>query len=193
MKDPNVVLPPHFESQFPAVAGLHETDLDALQDAILVRRMQLMAARLQRHGFGVRTRSELAGQFRYLCIYPDTSTPDGEWATLAEAQRLLDTAANLPCAEAFARWRTKIEPFTEDPYTRQDAIADMRRERANAQKLYQEGKIDGEDLRIAYQNSRDLLSWTSEAAAALGSIKSEAKAAASRANGKLGGRPRKPE
>ena len=54
---------------------------------------------------------------------------------------------------------------------------------------YVQGNAGG--IRNLPQNETDLAVRTSEAATALGSIKSERKSASSRENGKLGGRPRK--
>lgn len=157
MKTNDVLFHPRYSEQLHKVADLHSVDLDALADAIHVRRMEIMAEQLRKAGFGVRTGSEAAGQFRYLLVYSPDSTLPAEWATLAEARRLLDTVANLPPATAFARWRTKIEPLAVESYTEAAAVADMRRERAEAQQLYAEGKIDSEELRLTYATSRDYL------------------------------------
>lgn len=157
-----LVVHPSFEEFLPTVADLNDYDLDALADAVHVRRLQIMADRLRDAGLGARTGGINDQQFRYICVYSPDETQMGEWATLEECRRLLDTVANLSPDEAFARWRSRIEPLAERTYTRAEAIADMRRERAEAQRQYQEGKIDADDLRLLWASARDYLDYADE-------------------------------
>lgn len=112
MKSADVTMPGKDDRFCPIVANMKSVELDILEEQIHIRRMELMAARLRAAGFGARTEGA-DHQFRYLCVYPSPEDVPGEWATLEECRRLLDTVANLPPKEAFARWRTKIEPLPE--------------------------------------------------------------------------------
>jgi hypothetical protein len=148
-----------FQKFLSVVGNLNEYDLDDLTEAVHVRRLQLMANRLRTNGFGARTSGINDQQFRYICVYSPDESQMGEWATVEECRRLIDTAHNLPADEAFARWRIRIEPMPDRPYTHADAIADMKRERAEAQRRYQAGEINAEDLRLIWAAARDYLDF----------------------------------
>lgn len=154
----DLVMHPGFETFLPVVGDLNQYDLDYLADAIHVRRLQIMADKLQALGFGARI-TGADQQFRYICVYSPDQTQMGEWATIEETLRLIDTARNLPLDEAFTRWRERIEPMAERPYTRAEAVADMRRERAEAQQLYQDGIVDADGLRLLWAAARDHLDY----------------------------------
>jgi Arc/MetJ-type ribon-helix-helix transcriptional regulator len=156
----NLMMPPGFEIFLPVVGDLNEYDLDDLAEAVHVRRLQLMADHLRANGFGARIGGINNQQFRYICVYSPDESQMGEWATLEECRQLLDTVRNLSPDEAFARWRTRIEPMPTRPYTRADAIADVKRERTEAQRRYQAGEISAEDLRLMWAAARDFLDYT---------------------------------
>lgn len=137
------------------VADMPAQDLDELETAIHARRLQLMAARLEANGFTAR-----AGHgdtlFNAILAGLPAQMP-GVWATLAECRRLLDTVRNLPPAEAFARWRQKIQPAAVEPYTEGQAKADVRRERAELHRRYAAGEIDGQQFAELYKDTRSYL------------------------------------
>lgn len=167
--------------------GLDQLGRYEAEDLIMAceyRLVEIMAERLETLGFPCST--EFQGiKTIYVLVYPPSGLrADGHFATVQEGQRLIDTAKNLPLDQAFLRWVEKIEPFEEEEYTRADALRDMAAEREQARRDYAAGLIDGEGLRLAQQSAREYLSY-------IGSKTSERKAAASRENGKLGGRPRK--
>jgi hypothetical protein len=169
------------------LATLGQMEVEDLIQACSYRLNELIAERLNVLGFSART--EFHGVKPNLVLVQLPNAPDdmpGEWATLAECKRLIDTARNLSPAEAFARWREKIEPIKQEEYTRADAINDMRRERAEAKADFESGKIGAEDLRLRNQYARDYMSF-------IGSKTSDRKAESSRRNGRLGGRPKKSE
>lgn len=187
--------------------GMHHYDLEDLEQAILFRKQQLMVKELSAHGIAAICEKTYGPspmwpdaepgtvRFGYILVYdPGSEGNENVWATAGECRRLIDTLANLPPAEAYARWVTKVEPFEPEEYTRQDAERDMRRERAELKRQYESGEIGAEDYAIMWRGSRSYLDLSS-AGRALGarggSVKSEAKARASRENGKRGGRPRK--
>lgn len=151
----------------PVVASLGSIDLDDLADAIHLRKIELMANELRGKGFAVRTEfratgDEPARKLNYLLIDNPGDGPN-EYATLGEARRLLDTVANLSPAEAFNRWAERIEPWDQGrPYTRVEAIQDMRRERAELRQKYDAGEIDGEMFRIMWGQAGDYLTLASE-------------------------------
>ena len=137
------------------VAALRSQDLDALADAIQIRRNVLMADRLRAQGFTVRTQHLLPNgetvYFSRLSIRP-AGQPliGGEWFTLAEAQRLLDTAANLPPVEAFERMLAKIEQVPPEPYTESMAIADTREARRQLQARAEETEMSADGFALEY-------------------------------------------
>lgn len=137
------------------VADMPAQDLDELETAIHARRLQLMAARLEANGFTAR-----AGHgdtlFNAILAGLPAQMP-GVWATLAECRRLLDTVRNLPPAEAFARWRQKIQPAAVEPYTEGQARADVRRERADLRRRYEAGEIDSGMYADLYKAARTYL------------------------------------
>lgn len=137
------------------VADMPAQDLDELETAIHARRLQLMAARLEANGFTAR-----AGHgdtlFNAILAGLPAQMP-GVWATLAECRRLLDTVRNLPPAEAFARWRQKIQPAAVEPYTEGQARADVRRERAELRRRHEDGEIDSAMFADLYRAARSCL------------------------------------
>lgn len=159
-------------------------EVEDLVEACEYRLVEIMAERLRSIGFSCRTEF-YETKMRYILVYPPNGLQaDGQFATVQEGQRLIDTAKNLPLAQAFLRWVEKIEPFEEEEYTRADALRDMAAEREQARRDYAAGLIDGEGSRLAQQSALEYLSY-------IGSKTSERKAASSRKNGLLGGRPRK--
>jgi len=157
MKTNNGLLLTEVQPKYHAiVTEMNRYDLEDLEIAIQTRRIQIMAKTLENRGF--RTRIEAHGQlFGYVMIYDPNEINPGEWASLNECQRLLDTVSNLPPMEAFARWKLKIEPFEKTEYTKSDAIADMKRERAEARQRYESGIDNAEDFKIAWSNARTCL------------------------------------
>ena len=157
-KDPDAVV--YEEGQLDLVAGMRERELDMLEDAIAVRRNQLMAARLESRGFRTRTtigQDDDEAPLRYVIVY-DPGSADGLpaiWADAGECRRLLDFVANLEPAEAFRRWAPTVTPLAEpEPYTEAEARADIRRERQELRAQYQRGEIDGEAFREGYREAR---------------------------------------
>ena len=145
------------------VADLSARELDLLEDAIRIRRHQLMARRLQAAGFDTRLSLDEDGPwFSYVLIYPPNGSLPNEWATLEEAQRLLDTARNLPPQAAYERWRAKVRQVERHPYTQADARADIRAERAELRQLLAEGKIDAEMHAEFHRDARDYLDYVEE-------------------------------
>jgi hypothetical protein len=154
-----------------AVAGMSEQELDHVADALHVRRMEIMAARLEAAGFKTLVRPRLQVPdpdpvcdlaFNLILVFaPPGCDADtyNEWSDLSEARRLLDTAHNLPPAEAFARWRTKIRPLAREPYTAADASRDVRREREELRLQLDAGEIDTETFSLAWKHAGDLLSF----------------------------------
>lgn len=143
------------------VAELGEYQLRDLEDAICVRRLALMAARLERAGFSIRTGfgADDAPMTAILVYDPASSYGvPAEWATAAEARHLLDFAANLEPAEAFRRWRETVEPVDGEgggPSVRElNDKATLRRERQQAREDYANGKIDQAALRDAHTPRR---------------------------------------
>lgn len=151
------------EKMLEFVRNMHERDIDFLEGAIHVSKLERMARRLNAKGFNTRTHSTDHGDgvhhFNYILVYDPAEKNPGEWATLNEAQRLLDTVANLEPVEAFQRWRDKIESVISEPYTEADARRDMAAERAMAQTDYQARRGTVEDLAIAHIASRDFLDY----------------------------------
>ena len=64
---------------------------------------------------------------------------------------------NLEPIEAFARWRAKVTPLEREPYTREAALRDIKAEREEAKRLYEEGQLDAEMYRLFYSGARDYL------------------------------------
>lgn len=158
-KDPDVALV-FDESKFEIVKELRSQDLDWLESALLARRNEIMAARLEKRGLQTRTKAELSGHtiyFRYILVYDPAGGAPAEWATLEEARRLLDTVRELKPAEAFARWQPKVTPLEHEPYTRDEALRDMQAERAEAKRLYEAGELDAEMYQIFHAGARDYL------------------------------------
>lgn len=147
----------------------HRYDLDYMQQAIEALRVEMMVDELRSRGIAARCRFNvpLSGgaetyQTNYVLVHaPDGVDLPGEWATVEECRRLLDTVANLEPAEAFRRWRERIEPW-DSTYTRQDAERDMQAERAMLRQQYEAGQLDGEMYRIAFGQSRDFLSYVTQ-------------------------------
>lgn len=141
------------------VEGMREVDLDNLERSIQVRRMQIMVERLEQAGFEARIDRGTGDDhqwFGYVLVY-DPGASDGvpaEWATLDECRSLLDTARNLSLAEAYVRWREKIQPWEKRDYTETDARRDMRAERADLNRQFEAGEIDGEDYRLMHEGTR---------------------------------------
>ena len=179
------------------VSSMNAFQIEDLEKAITMRKNQLMVEKLQRAGFSAMTSKTLPdGSIVYwnlVMVYDPADQHPGEWATVDECKRLLSFAANLTQAEAFFRWRAVTEQIEHEPYTKADAIADMRSEIADAERLYVNGDVDGEMLSIMRKNARTTLDNVSVSARALGSIKTEKKSRSSAENGKRGGRPRKSE
>jgi len=144
MKPNDVTMEHGVDLYLPQVKDLNEQDLDFLERAIHVMRLRHIAHRLNLAGFG--TRLKIGEEYlRYILVHnpdPEHAAPPAAWATLEESQRLLDTVANLPPTEAFRRWKDKIEPLEREPYTKADALRDMRQERAEVHWAFQNGEID---------------------------------------------------
>jgi hypothetical protein len=127
-----------------ALDAVKDLDADALDDlsaAILARHNAIMAARLRAAGF-----PSLSTFNGHVMPYVLVSSPEfgshlNIWATLAECRRLLDTVHNLPPAEAFTRWASRVEPLADEPYTRADAARDTQEARAALKADYAAGKI----------------------------------------------------
>lgn len=135
----------HGEAYLERVQDLNSHTLDDLEEAILIRRLELMAERLQAHGFIVcraRLRREGNTYFRYLSVGHESADAPAEWATLAECRRLIDTVRNLPAAEAFARWAPTVTPLEQEAYTREEAARDTREARRELQRQLDAGEID---------------------------------------------------
>lgn len=150
--------PKHLE----IVNALGRHELDEMADALLSRRLELMAQDLTARGVIARHVSKFADPTKcpiywsYILVYaPDgATTRENAWATLDECRRLLDTLANLPPARAYDRWFPKVEP-EDNTYTEADAQRDMRQERLQLRSQYAAGEIDGETFRVAYRATRD--------------------------------------
>lgn len=138
------------------VAGMRSQDLDDLEEAIHARRLQLMADRLEANGFRAMVQHQDTFFNMLLVGVPNVTAP-ALWATLEECRRLLDTARNLPPAEAFSRWREKVQTVNTEPYTEADAKADVRRERAELHRRYAAGEIDGQQFAELYKDTRSYL------------------------------------
>lgn len=138
-------------------------EVEELERAILLRRLFLMAEQIKKRGFQATVRplpgdGDDAGNvhvFDQVLISPPTGAESeaGEWADLAQCRRLIDTATNLPPAEAFDRWVQGL-PLPE-PYTKWDAERDRRAEIADARRRYQEGIDNAEDHRLAVRAAAD--------------------------------------
>ncbi len=176
------------------VAEFNAIELEDLERAIALRKNALMVERLKRAGFSAMTEKTFGDgntvRWNLIMVWDPADKNPGEWATIEECRRLLDIAANLPATESFSRWREKVEQIDAQPYTKADALADMRAEVSDAERMYAAGKIDAETLAVMNKNARTTLENVSDAARALGSVRSAKKARASVENGKLGGRPR---
>jgi hypothetical protein len=152
--------------RFDDVRDLREQDLDHLQDAITIRRNEIMASRLEKRGIQTRICKDFddgpAYHFSYILVCDPEGELPNEWADLGEARRLLDTARNLGPAEAFRRWREKVAPLAHETYTRADALRDVRAERAEADQMYRDGQIDAETHRMMHRDARDYLDMAEE-------------------------------
>lgn len=142
-------------------------DLDYMHEAINALRVEQMVKELGSRGFSARCKFHTPGcdgatetyQTNYVLVYsPEEADLPNEWATVEECRRLLDTLANLEPAEAFRRWRERIEPW-DATYTEYDAKRDMRAEQAALRQQYEAGQLDGEMFRIAYGQTRDFLNY----------------------------------
>jgi len=110
-----------------------------------------MAGRLEHAGFQTQTSYE-DSRFNLILVYaPDSCNLRNEFASLGEAQRLLDTVHNLPPAEAYARWLPKVAPLVQEPYNEDIARQDAREARKRLQQQYQAGEIDAETLRLGWK------------------------------------------
>jgi hypothetical protein len=179
------------------VEGIGLYQLEDLEQAIHARKNELMASALISSGIPARWMTDAGGEknvFGLICVYDPSGELPGEWATLDECKKLLNTVANLKPDLAFRRWREKIEALTEEPYTHADAIRDIKNERAELEKKYNDGRIDHETYRLGHAQARDYLGYVSDAARTLGklggSATSEIKKKSSAKNGRLGGRPK---
>ncbi len=149
------------------VNAMSRYELDDLEEAIYARRLELIAAELYARGIPTRISTTFTGcdgtpetiLFNMVCVYDPASELHGEWATVSECRRLLDTVANLKPAEAFRRWRTKIEPLHEEPYTKSDAVRDTRAEREQLHRDYADGKMSGADFALAMRFTNDYFKY----------------------------------
>ena len=184
------------------IPQISDVEIDKLERALHLRRMQLMAEKLNRAGFHTRisrTSDNVPEFFGYLLVFSPDQSIDREsysiFADLAECQRLLDTVKNLPPQAAYDRWQAKVKGWEEEPYTVADARRDAAKEIESGKKLYLKGVFNSEDLSFVHKFAHELIIDTQRAAALLGQkggrSTSEAKITAARANGKKGGRPRK--
>ena len=132
------------------VANLSPMDLDDLETAITGRRNEIMAEQIRRAGIPASAGNPQVS-FRYVLVHDPAGQHPGVWADLAECRRLLDTVANLPPAEAFARWAKKVEPLqTPEPPSEAELKHQIRAERARLQERYQSGEISADDLRLEW-------------------------------------------
>lgn len=145
-----------------------EQELDFLADAIQIRRHQIMARKLARAGFSTRLCVDREGHSKWWFSYilvgdsaPDSPEP-GVFADLEECQRLLDTARNLPAVDAFARWKEKVKPLRREKYTHNDAIRDIREERAELTRRYAAGEIDEEMYTQFWADARNYFEYVEE-------------------------------
>ncbi len=139
-------------------------DLDDLVTAIYARRLELIAGELKSRGIPTRISADApvpcdGGRetmlFNLVMVYDPAGELPGEWATVEECRRLMDTVANLKPADAFRRWITKVEPVYTPPYTEANARRDCRAEREQLERDYAAGKISGEDFSLGIRFSRD--------------------------------------
>ena len=157
-KNTDIFLPESFRSQYNTVSEMNDPQLEDLENAVYFRRLELMATRLGEAGFSCRVEDRARKfSFRYVLVQIADSPLPGQWATLQECQRLIDTARNLPIKEAFERWSAKVEPVPSEPYTRSQARQDVKEERDRLQEAYQNGEINSEDLRLGWTAARDYL------------------------------------
>lgn len=101
MKDPDVEL-----------LNVTETNLDILQleDTLIFKKNEETVKKLAKMGIqSTATHDEL--KFRYILIYAPSSDLPNEWATVDEANRLMDFARNLPLPEAWKRWVPTLDRF----------------------------------------------------------------------------------
>jgi hypothetical protein len=153
------------DSRFVSItADMTRWEIEELEKAIKLRQLHMAITELASRGFSARvvtTPGEENDQytqiFDMVLIAPPTNAESelGEWADLHQCRRLIDTAANLPPAEAFDRWVQGL-PLPE-PYTRWDADRDRRAELLDARRRYQEGVDNSEDHRLAVHAANDYL------------------------------------
>ena len=148
-------IPEEFQEHLPYVRSLMTTasdgPLEALENAIHVAKLERMANWLTARGFHVMHRRAFDDhelQFNLILVCDPTGNLPGEWATLDECRRLLDTVANLSPAEAFARWRTKVEPLEPISYTSADAVRDTRAAREALRQRASETHMSAQDYAL---------------------------------------------
>ena len=144
------------------VNDLSRWELEELEKAVHLRKLQLAVKELAGRGFAARVvytpgedSPHCTEAFNMLLIQPPEGAESelNEWANLGEIGRLIDIVANLPPAEAFDRWAQGL-PLPE-PYTRHDAERDRRAELADARRRYQDGSDNAEDHQLAVRAAAD--------------------------------------
>lgn len=129
-----------------------------LSAAMHLLSMERTVKELEQAGFAARVVNiaEDPGRAAYLNLVL-VYAPEGadsnrnEWVDAFQARRLLDTAANLPPAEAFDRWAQGL-PLPK-PYTLADAKDDMWADRHAARRRYESGQDDAETYRLTVRSS----------------------------------------